>query len=119
MLRRNIKEGTIWTINRLYLLVKGDLSTWSPCGIHVLPRVSDHDLLLIPVDIKVEPEGGLDVPSLDMRRDIDLLAFVHPLAELHQVGHRASRSRLSASQLISGSFLELRTQPIVHRLLKA
>ena len=83
MLCRNIKEGAIWTINRLYLLVKGDLSTWSPCGIHVLPRVSDHDLLLIPVDIEVEPEGGLDVPSLDMRRDIDLLAFVHPLAELH------------------------------------
>lgn len=118
MLRRNIKEGTIWTINRLHLLVKGGLSTWSPCGIHVLPRVADHDLLLIPVDIEVEPEGGLDVPSLDMRRDIDLIAFVHPLAELHQVGHGTSRSRLSASQLISGPFLELRTKPVVHRLLK-
>lgn len=118
MLRRNIKEGTIWTINRLHLLVKGGLSTWSPCGIHVLPRVADHDLLLIPVDIEVEPEGGLDVPSLDMRRDIDLIAFVHPLAELHQVGHGTSRSRLPASQLISGPFLELRTKPVVHRLLK-
>ena len=40
----------------------------------MLPRVADHDLLLIPVDIEVEPEGGLDVPSLDMRRDIDLIA---------------------------------------------
>lgn len=119
MLRRNRKEGTIWTINRLHLLVKGGLSTWSPCGIHVLPRVADHDLLLIPVDIEVKPEGGLDVPSLDMRRDIDFLAFVHPFAEPHQVGHRASRSRLPASQLISGPFLELRTKPVVHRLLKA
>lgn len=85
MLCRNIKEGTIWTINRLYLLVKGDLSTWSPCGIHVLPRVSDHDLLLIPVDIKVEPEGGLDVPSLDMRRDIDLLSYLTDIVRIQTI----------------------------------
>lgn len=61
---------------------------------------------------------------IDDPEDLDSWGFtkeqlVHPLAELHQVGHGTSRSRLSASQLISGPFLELRTKPVVHRLLKA